>query len=163
MTPFPSFMPNTIGPLNNPVGTFPFPSFGLGHDDALVGAGGIAVAVTDRPEVRQVMAALASPDLGAASAQLEWPEGLPANTRFNATAMVNPEVGEIVGELQAAVRSDEFRLDGSDAMPPAIGQGVFWEGMLRLFREGSAENLDQLSLDIARDIEAAWLELEGSD
>ena len=32
---------------------------------------------------------------------------------------------------------------------------------MRLFREGSVENLDQLSLDIAREIEAAWLELEG--
>ncbi len=36
--------------------------------------------------------------------------------------------------------------------------------MVRLFREGSLENLDELSLDIARDIEAAWLELEaGAD
>ena len=30
--------------------------------------------------------------------------------------------------------------------------------MMRLFREGSLENLDELSLDIAADIEAAWLE-----
>ena len=30
--------------------------------------------------------------------------------------------------------------------------------MVRLFREGSLENLDQLSDEIARDIEAAWVE-----
>ena len=37
------------------------------------------------------------------------------------------------------------------------------DGMVRLFREGSLENLDELSLDIAHDIEAAWLELEAPD
>ena len=34
--------------------------------------------------------------------------------------------------------------------------------MVPPFREGSPVNLDQLSLDIARDIEAAWVELEQS-
>ena len=73
-----------------------------------------------------------------------------------------PGHGEIVEELQAAIRSDEFRFDASDAMPPEIGSGAFLEGMVRLFREGSLENLDQLSVDIASDIEAAWVELEQS-
>jgi integrase/recombinase XerD len=44
-----------------------------------------------------------------------------------------------------------------------LAAGVFWEGMMRLFREGSPENLDQLSLDIAREIEAAWVKLEAPD
>ncbi|HSB86345.1 MAG TPA: protein kinase [Ilumatobacteraceae bacterium] len=162
MTPFPSFMPSLIGPFQNAVGTFPFPAFGRGHDDAVVGGHAIAVAITDRPEVRQVIAALASPDFGAASAQLDWPSILPANARFDVSAMSNPEVARIVSGVQAAIRSDEFRFDASDAMPPEIGEGAFWNGMLRLFREGSAENVDQLSLDIAREIEAAWRELEGS-
>jgi hypothetical protein len=43
-------------------------------------------------------------------------------------------------------------------MPAEIGQGAFWAGMVRLFREGSPENLDQLSQDIAREIEAAWVD-----
>jgi hypothetical protein len=90
------------------------------------------------------------------------PTGFPANARFDVTTMVNPVVGEIVGEVQTAVRSNEFRLDASDALPPEIGQRAFLKGMVRLFREGSPENLDQLSLDIAREIEAAWVELEQS-
>ena len=163
MTPYPSFMPLEIGDTgDNSVGIFAFPAFGLGHGDAVVGSASLAVAITDRPEVRKVMAALASADFGAATAQLEFSGGQPANVRFDATTMVNLVQGEIVGELQAAIRSDEFRLDASDAMPPKIGQGAFWEGMVRLFREGSPENLDQLSLDIAREIEAAWVELEQS-
>jgi alpha-glucoside transport system substrate-binding protein len=162
MSPFPSYMPLFVD-VDQPLGAFAFPTFGLGHDDAVVGSGALAVAVTDRPEVRQVMAALASPDFGAGSAQLDWLEGLRANTRFDTTTMANPVMGEIVEELLAAVRADEFRFDASDAMPPEIGSGVFLEGMVRLFREGSMENLDQLSLDIAREIEAAWVELERSD
>ncbi len=158
MMPFPSF----IGTPAQPVETFGFPTFGLGHDDAVMGGSAFAVAVTDRPEVRQVMAALASADMGTGTAQLEWPTGFPANARFDVTTMVNPVMVEIVGELQAAIRSDEFRLDASDAMPNEIGSGAFNEGMVRLFREGSLENIDQLSGDIAQDIEAAWVELEQS-
>lgn len=109
------------------------------------------------------MTALASPDFGAASAQLDWPSMLPANARFEVSTMVNPEVAAIVSGLQAAIRSESFRVDASDAMPPEIGAGAFWDGMMRLSREGSPENLDQLSLDIAREIEAAWLELEAPD
>ncbi len=163
MTPYPSAMPFTLGvTLENPVGVFAFPEFGLGHDDAVVGAASLAVAITDRPEVRTVMAALASPDFGAATAQNDWSEGLPANARFDATTMANPLMEGIVEELQAAIRSEEFRSDASDDMPPEIGSDAFFKGMVRLFREGSPENLDQLSRDIARQIEAAWVELEQS-
>ncbi|MET0910900.1 MAG: ABC transporter substrate-binding protein, partial [Ilumatobacteraceae bacterium] len=163
MTPFPSFLPQQIINAPRPLGTFAFPAFGLGHDDAVVGSNQIAVAITDRPEVRQVMEALASPDFGAASARLDWPSILPANARFDVSTMVNPEVAAVVSGVQAAIRTDSFRFDASDAMPPEIAQGAFWKGMLRLFREGSPENLDQLSRDIAGEVEATWLELESPD
>jgi alpha-glucoside transport system substrate-binding protein len=161
MTPFPSFMASYIGlTLEDPVGVFPFPTFGRGHDDAVVGAAGLAVAITDRPEVRKVMAALASADFGVAAAQRDWSDALPANARFDTTTMANPVMGGIVGGLQAAIRSDDLRFDASDAMPLEIGQRAFLDGMVQLFTEGSPENLDQLSLDIAREIEATWVELE---
>ena len=75
--------------------------------------------------------------------------------------MVNPEMGAIVSEVQGAIRSDNYRFDASDAMPPEVWT-AFYAGMVRLFREGSPENVDALSLDIARDIEATWIELEAS-
>jgi hypothetical protein len=46
-------------------------------------------------------------------------------------------------------------------MPTDVEQ-AFRDGMIRLFRQGSPDNVNQLSLDIARDIEAAWLRLEGA-
>ena len=68
-----------------------------------------------------------------------------------------------VAGVQEAIRADNLRFDASDNMPREIGSGAFLDGMERLFREGSLENLDQLSFDIAHEIEAAWLELEAPD
>jgi alpha-glucoside transport system substrate-binding protein len=163
MTLFPSFMPASIGADELSVGSFPFPTFGTEFDDAVVGGGNFAVAVTDRPEVRRLMAALASPDWGLGSAQRQWAGLLPSNARFDTTIIANPDLAEMVAGVQEAIRSDDLRFDASDAMPQEIGSGAFYEGMVRLFREGSLENLDELSLDIARDIEAAWLELEAGE
>ena len=130
----------------------------------MVGGASFAVAVTDRPEVRTLMAALASPDWGLGAAQRDWASMLPANTRFDATSIANPDMAEIVAGIQDAIRSGNLRFDASDNMPPEIGFEAFNAGMVRLFREGSLENLDELSLDIAGDIEAAWVELEaGAD
>lgn len=42
-----------------------------------------------------------------------------------------------------------FRFDGSDLMPPAVGQGSFWTGMVDYVGGKSAE-------DVARDIQASW-------
>ena len=163
MTPFPSFMPATIGAdAGLPVGNFPFPTFGSGFDDAVVGGGSFAVAVTDRPEVRSLMMALASPDWGLGTAQRHWGM-LPANTRFDTTKFANPEMAEMVAGVQEAIRADNLRFDASDNMPSEIGSNAFLDGMERLFRDGSPENLDQLSFDIAHEIEVAWLELEAPD
>jgi hypothetical protein len=75
--------------------------------------------------------------------------------------VVNPVMRDIVSGIQGAIRSDTFRFDASGAMPAEVS-AAFRAGMVRLFREGSLENLDELSLDIAQDMEAATLELEGS-
>ena len=40
---------------------------------------------------------------------------------------------------------------------PTEPAGAFAAGMVRLFEEGSLENLDELSLEIAHEIEAAWV------
>ena len=109
------------------------------------------------------MTALASPDWGLGSSRLDWPGMMPANARFDVGSMANPEMGEIVSEVQDAIRFDDFRFDASDAMPTEVWT-AFNAGMVRLFREDSLENLDELALDIADDVEAAWVELEaGSD
>ena len=108
------------------------------------------------------MAALASPDWGVGAAQLDWPLLLPANARFDLAGMANPKVAEIVSGIQTAIRSDDFRFDGSDSMPTDVSAS-FLDGMVRLFRDGSAENVDALSPRSPAEIEAAWLDVDTAD
>ena len=108
------------------------------------------------------MAALASPDWGVGAAQLDWPLLLPANARFDVATMANPEMGEIVAGIQDADPVRQLPLRRLRLHAHRDRSGAFLAGMVRLFREGSLENLDELSLDIAGDIEAAWLELEAA-
>jgi DNA-binding SARP family transcriptional activator/ABC-type glycerol-3-phosphate transport system substrate-binding protein len=162
MTPFPSYMPGVLeAGAEVSAGSFGFPTFRPGYDDAVVGGGGMIVAITDRPEVRAFMSALASSDWGIGATQLEWPLLLPVNASFDGRNVANPVMGEIITDLQDAIRSDSFRFDASDTMPTEVAP-VFLAGMVRLFREGSLESLDQLSLDIAQDVEATWREFEAT-
>jgi hypothetical protein len=50
-----------------------------------------------------------------------------------------------------ALEGNAFRFDASDLMPPAIGQGVFWESMMRYLEDGP-DSLD----GILADLDAAW-------
>ena len=158
MTPFSGILPRFAPTEGDPPGLFPFPAFGSGFDDAVVGLVGLAVAVVDRPEVRLLLAAMASPDWGIGASADDWPP-MPVNARFDLRNMANPAAAEVAAGIQAAVRSDNFRFDASDGMPPEI-RSRFNDGMVRLLREGSPENLDELAADIAHDIEVAWLELD---
>jgi hypothetical protein len=158
MTPFSGILPLFAPGEGAPPGLFQFPAFGSGFDDAVVGSVGFAAAVVDRPEVRLLLAAMASPDWGIGASEDDWPP-MPANARFDVTNMTNPAAAEVAAGIQAAVRSDNFRFDASDNMPPEVQTG-FNQGMMRLFREGSPDNLDELSADIAHDIEVKWLELD---
>ena len=69
--------------------------------------------------------------------------------------MSNPVMREIVTGITEAVAADDFRFDGSDSMPPAVA-AAFNQGMMRMFREGSLETLDDVAVDIAGRIERTW-------
>jgi hypothetical protein len=159
MAPFPSYMPAIAGTTRS-LGSFEFPGASGAYADMVVGGGTFAVPVTDRPEIRALMAALASPDWGVGTARRQALFGVPPNTRFDVATMANPALADVTTAVHEAIRADAFRMDGSDAMPEDIGFGAFWEGMVRLVREGTPENLDALAADIAGDIEAAWAQLE---
>jgi alpha-glucoside transport system substrate-binding protein len=47
------------------------------------------------------------------------------------------------------LNSTTFRFDGSDLMPPAVGQGSFWTGMVDYVGGKSAE-------EVAATIDASW-------
>lgn len=90
---------------------------------------------------------------------------VPLNARFDGEQIANPMFRTIHELVANAVSSDSFRFDGSDQMPPGIGgeRGAFLRGMLRLFREGTVDNAEQLAAEIAADIESTGAALESDD
>ena len=58
------------------------------------------------------------------------------------------QIAELILE---AIDSGGARFDASDLMPPEIGQGAFWRGMIRLFQEGPGH-----IEEILAEIEQSW-------
>ena len=87
---------------------------------------------------------------------------LPASSRFDSSLFSDPAFEQISDLISKSIERDMYRFDASDLMPPQIGEdgGAFPEGMLRLFQEGTPENVEALAQEIASGIEAAWQALE---
>ena len=130
-------------------GAFPFPTRNGRNANMLLGGGAFALALTDRPEVREVMRFLLSPEFGQ-----EWfasgAGAFSANRRFD-RSNYDPFWRQQAELLDAALAGDTFRYDGSDLMPPPIGDGLFWDAMIRYLDKGP-DSLDA----ILAELEAAW-------
>jgi DNA-binding SARP family transcriptional activator/ABC-type glycerol-3-phosphate transport system substrate-binding protein len=148
---FPSF--TSLGLPPGSVGTttdaFPFPSPSPASHDAVVGGVSTALVFADRPEVREVVRFLASPEFGR-----DWftagDGNLSANARFDLSAY-DASWRRFAGTLRVALASDSFRIDGGDLMPPEVGTSPFWGAMIRYLEEGP-ESLDA----ILAELDAAW-------
>jgi DNA-binding SARP family transcriptional activator/ABC-type glycerol-3-phosphate transport system substrate-binding protein len=148
---FPSFAPYGLprGSVGATTDAFAFPSPNPRHDDVLLGGGGVAVAFTDRPEVRAVMRRLVSPNFG--ESWFTSGEGdFSANRRFD-TNLYDPVWRRQAKLLDGALEAGTFRFDGGDVMPPGVGLDAFFDAMVRYVSEGP-DGLDM----ILADLEAAW-------
>jgi len=143
---YPSFLGRPSGSKTD---AFRFPVADAQRGNTLLGGGVTLVALTDRPEVRDLMRFLLSPDFGRKLAASG--EGmLPANRRFD-RSNYDPFWRRQAKLLDAALAADTFRFDGSDLMPPPIGNGLFWDAMIRYMKEGP-DSLDS----ILAELDAAW-------
>jgi alpha-glucoside transport system substrate-binding protein len=138
------------GSLGNETTIFPFPIFG-GRQRAVLGAGDMLAAFADRPEVREVVRFLISPEFGAAMAVHSF--GYLSPNRRVDPDIYSPFWRKQAELIQDALTIDSFRFDASDLMPVEIGQGAFWEGMLTYLDEGPG-SVDR----ILEGIEASWPE-----
>jgi serine/threonine protein kinase/DNA-binding SARP family transcriptional activator/ABC-type glycerol-3-phosphate transport system substrate-binding protein len=148
---FPSFASYGLprGSIGTTTDAFGFPSPNAGHDDVLLGGGAIAVAFSDRPEVRAVMRSLVRPDFG--ETWFTSGEGnFSANRRFDMSLYDGPWE-EQAKLLDASLEAGTFRFDGGDFMPPDVGMEAFFDAMVRYVSEGP-DSLDS----ILADLEAAW-------
>jgi serine/threonine protein kinase/ABC-type glycerol-3-phosphate transport system substrate-binding protein/DNA-binding SARP family transcriptional activator len=147
---------------------FPMPPIAPGGDTPLFGGGGIVGAFRDRPEVREFLRSVLSPEWGT-----EWaanPSGafLSPNLGFDVGHCRSPLLDEAANavrvrlcrEAQDEIAAGLWRFDAADLMPREVGSvteagtpGAFYQGMVDYVDEGP-ESLDR----ILSDIEAAWPE-----
>ena len=128
--------------------TFPFPPL-EGRVGGLIGAGEVTGAFSDRPEVREVLRFLLSPEHGVEFAEQGF--GLMSPNRHFELSHYSPKVRPHAEALLDALLRDTFRFDASDLMPPPVGDRVFLEAMMTYVREGP-DSLDR----ILAELDAAW-------
>jgi alpha-glucoside transport system substrate-binding protein len=156
-----SWMPFGVEPGTD-VSVFPFPPVNPEQGRMVLGAGDYAVVFADRPEVREVVRALAGPEFGRLWVQSDpgfmSPRGdfpIDAYVTCRETCRPDPIRATLAPGLADAVRGDRFRFDGSDLLPHEMGLQPMWGAMVEFVGAGP-DNLDRLLAEL----EATWVERE---
>ena len=107
-------------------------------------------AFADRPEVREVLRFLLSPEFGCRDgSERPW---LPVpGSRVRHEPLRSVLEASRQSSSTTPSRSTTFRFDASDLMPVEVGERAFWEGMLTYLDEGPG-SADR----ILENIEASW-------
>lgn len=119
----PAFFPDTAEFGTN-VDFFYFPMIDPAYGEPVLTAGDIAVMYNDRPEVRAVMAYLATGE-----SMQGWVEagGFISPHQDSSLDWYQTDVDRRFAELLLA--AEVTRFDGSDLMPAPVGAGAFWTEM----------------------------------
>ncbi|HEX5937547.1 MAG TPA: extracellular solute-binding protein [Actinomycetota bacterium] len=147
---FPTFAALNLDPddVGTATDTFPFPAM-AGTTRGMIGGGELISALSDRPEVRELVRFFLSAEHGIEAAESGL-EHMSPNLNFD-VRHYPPFVRRQAEALQEALAADTFRFDASDLMPPPIGDRLFWDAMMRYVREGP-ESLDE----VLAELDAAW-------
>jgi alpha-glucoside transport system substrate-binding protein len=110
------------------VWAFYFPAVDPAKGKPVLGGGEFIAAFADRPEVQAFQTYLSSAEWANNKAKAT-PNGgwVSANKGLDVNNLVSP-----LDKLSAQILQDpkaQFRFDGSDQMPGAVGAGTFWKGM----------------------------------
>ncbi len=117
-----------------------------GEGKPVLGGGEFVVAFRDAPEVEAFRAYVSTPEYVNHRAEIG------PFTSANKELEVDTVIGDI-GKLTVEILQDpeaQFRFDGSDLMPAAVGAGSFWKGMTAWIN-GSKDTKTVLD-----DIEKSW-------
>ncbi len=123
---------------------FRLPSVNADDPLAMLGAGDLNAAGTDKPETWDVILYASSNEYAVAMANGH--AELSPRTEVDLEKITDPLLAGF-GELLAA--SEVFRFDGADMMPGAVGSGTFWTEATAWIVGGSTE-------DMLDNIEASW-------
>jgi serine/threonine protein kinase/ABC-type glycerol-3-phosphate transport system substrate-binding protein len=139
------------GSVGSTIDVFPFPTISERFQSAVLGGGSMVAAFADRPETREVVRFLLSPEHGVEWAGLSH-GFLSSNQRFD-PRNYPPFWRRQSRLLGNALAADTFRFDGSDLMPPQVGLYPFWNAMIEYLTKGPG-SLDR----ILAGLDAAWPE-----
>lgn len=131
--------------------TFEFPYGDPAFADASMGGADYVAAVTDSIEVRQLVKFMTSPRFGKVAIADSATGWILPNTRFQIHRYGDDLTREHAVTVRTAIAADQFRFDGSDLMPPEVGAGSFWTGIVDLV--SGTKTIPQ----VLNDIDASWL------
>lgn len=115
---------------------FLFPPIDEEWGNPILGAADMLSMAKDTPEARALMRYVATP-----GAQALWVSEL---GKLGVNKRINPSIypDDLTREMaQALVSASDFRFDGSDSMPAAIGSGAFWTSILDYVRDGDLDTV----------------------
>ncbi|MHB8961174.1 MAG: ABC transporter substrate-binding protein [Candidatus Limnocylindrales bacterium] len=142
-----SFWPKgTVIAEDGDVFAFYFPATDPSKGKPVLGGGEFVVAFADRPEVQHVQTYLASEQF--VNHRVTFGPFTSANTALNAENIKDNPIGKLSVEILQDQEA-EFRFDGSDLMPAAVGAGSFWKGITEWINGKSTS-------EILGNIEASW-------
>ena len=127
---------------------FPFPPI---DQEGTLFAGELAVTFRDAPEVRDFLDRFMSTDVQCAMGGEVGSSRISPNVDVGPDCYANPILADASEVLTTALAAGTGRFDASDMMPPAVGSGSFWTGMVEYLQGGP----DSLS-GILDEIEASW-------
>ncbi len=130
--------------------TFEFPAVDPAYSDAAVGGSFYLAAVTDSNEVGQLVRFLAGSRFGREALAASGTGWVLPNARFDTRRYTDDLTRSHAETVRAAVVAGQFRFDASDLMPPEVGAGTFWFGIVDLV--SGAKTIPQ----VLADIDASW-------
>jgi alpha-glucoside transport system substrate-binding protein len=146
-----NFFPEGVE-LGTEAAFFNFPAIDTSLPAAAMGGGELAMVFNNRPEVAAAVLAYSQVPLQciqASGAGVPGIERISANAGTGVDCYTTDTVKLQAGAVAAALAGNGFVFDASDLMPPAVGQGSFWTGMVDWSR-GTP------TADILQTIEDSW-------
>jgi len=130
---------------------FPFPSI---DQQGTLFAGELAMAFRNAPEVKDFLTRFMSEDVQCAMGSEPGSSRISPNVNVGPDCYPNPILGQASEVLTQALAGEggiQPGFDASDQMPPEVGQGSFWTGMVQ-YMQGGPDSLE----GILQDIDDSW-------
>jgi alpha-glucoside transport system substrate-binding protein len=127
---------------------FPFPPI---DQEGTLFAGELAVVFRDAPEIRDFLTRFMDVEVQCAMGGDVASSRISPNVDVGPDCYANPILADASAVLTEALAGGTGRFDASDLMPPAVGSGSFWTGMVE-YMQGGPDSLQ----GVLADIEASW-------